>query len=164
MRIGDLSSDVCSSDLLVDPGAHDIEKLQRILVLAQESRKIKTPANRTNRPVGLRADFIIRQRFLAGPLEWAEIGADISRASAAHAIGIGHDCAASREGRFEERSIDVDAAISPAGYGIKQHMLVDLVIQSYGPARRVALVPDLPCPLPKPQRSAPLAPTNGKKA
>src|SRR3546814_10519493 len=40
---------------LVDPGAHDIEKLQRILVLAQESRKIKTPANRTNRPVGLRA-------------------------------------------------------------------------------------------------------------
>src|SRR3546814_5727841 len=80
------------------------------------------------------------------PLEWAEIGADISRASAAHAIGIGHDCAASREGRFEERSIDVDAAISPAGYGIKQHMLVDLVIQSYGPARRVALVPDLPCP------------------
>src|SRR3546814_20881394 len=67
---------------------------------------------------------------------------DISRASAAHAIGIGHDCAASREGRFEERSIDVDAAISPAGYGIKQHMLVDLVIQSYGPARRVALVPD----------------------
>src|SRR3546814_14265631 len=38
---------------------------------------------------------------------------DISRASAAHAIGIGHDCAASREGRFEERSIDVDAAISP---------------------------------------------------
>src|SRR3546814_14432861 len=76
-------------------------KWQRILVLAQESRKIKTPANRTNRPVGLRADFIIRQRFLAGPLEWAEIGADISRASAAHAIGIGHDCAASREGRFE---------------------------------------------------------------
>src|SRR3546814_17570596 len=81
----------------------------------------------------------------------------MSRASAAHAIGIGHDCAASREGRFEERSIDVDAAISPAGYGIKQHMLVDLVIQSYGPARRVALVPDLPCPIRKPQRSARLA-------
>src|SRR3546814_10761506 len=53
--------------------------------------------------------------------------------------------------------MDVDAAISPAGYGIKQHMLVDLVIQSYGPARRVALVPDLPCPIRKPQRSARLA-------
>src|SRR3546814_15034973 len=87
MRIGDLSSDVCSSDLLVDPGAHDIEKLQRILVLAQESRKIKTPANRTNRPVGLRADFIIRQRFLAGPLAWAEIGADISRRSEERRVG-----------------------------------------------------------------------------
>src|SRR3546814_3369597 len=36
-------------------------------------------------------------------------------------------------------------------------MLVDLVIQSYGPARRVALVPDLPCPIRKPQRSARLA-------
>src|SRR3546814_9290852 len=104
MLISDWISYVCSSYLgFVDPGAHDIEKLQRILVLAQQSRKIKSPANRTNRPVGLRADFIIRQRFLAGPLEWAEIGADISRASAAHAIGIGHDCAASREGRFEER-------------------------------------------------------------
>src|SRR3546814_14776199 len=87
---------------LVDPGAHDIEKLQRILVLAQESRKIKTPANRTNRPVGLRADFIIRQRFLAGPLEWAEIGADISRASAADrkSVVLGKECASPFRSRW----------------------------------------------------------------
>src|SRR3546814_20093804 len=74
---------------------------------------------------------------------------DISRASAAHAIGIGHDCAASREGRFEERSIDVNAALSPAGYGIKRHMLVDLLIHSFDPARRSALFLILPCPIHK---------------
>src|SRR3546814_15232037 len=49
---------------LVDPGAHDIEKLQRILVLAQESRKITTPANRSEeRRTGKRRASTGRSRW-----------------------------------------------------------------------------------------------------